>query len=130
MFVIMEMWYSKRAPEYADKKSKSVLRPFIVGGYKGYTLNIYQGCQHRCGYCYATYEWSPEFYDKIYAKSNAPEILENQLLSWKSKTIGPVMISSATDAYQPAEIKFELTRKCVEILQNTVFLTMYLQNLH
>ncbi|MGN6629648.1 MAG: SPL family radical SAM protein [Candidatus Nitrosocosmicus sp.] len=113
----MEMWYSKRAPEYADKESKSVLHPFVVGGYKGYTLNLYQGCQHRCGYCYATYEWSPEFYDKIYAKSNAPEILENQLLSWKSKTIRPVMISSATDAYQPAEIKFELTRKCVEILQ-------------
>jgi DNA repair photolyase len=28
-----------------------------------------------------------------------------------------VMISSATDAYQPAELKFELTRKCVKILQ-------------
>jgi DNA repair photolyase len=27
------------------------------------------------------------------------------------------MISSATDAYQPAEQKFELTRKCVKILQ-------------
>jgi DNA repair photolyase len=27
------------------------------------------------------------------------------------------MISSATDAYQPAELKFELTRKCVKILQ-------------
>ncbi|MDQ6723271.1 MAG: hypothetical protein M3Z01_03280, partial [Thermoproteota archaeon] len=63
------------------------------------------------------YEWSPEFYDKIYAKSNAPEILESQLKSWKSKAIEPVMISSATDAYQPAELKFELTRKCVKILQ-------------
>jgi DNA repair photolyase len=27
------------------------------------------------------------------------------------------MISSTTDAYQPAELKFELTRKCVRILQ-------------
>ena len=27
------------------------------------------------------------------------------------------MISSATDAYQPAELKFELTRKCVKVLQ-------------
>ncbi len=78
---------------------------------------MYQGCQHRCGYCYATYEWSPAFYDKIYSKSNAPEILESQLNSWKSKVIEPVMISSATDAYQPAELKFELTRKCVRILQ-------------
>ena len=112
----MSLWYSKKAPEFDKKKSKSVLHPFIVKGCKGYTLNLYQGCQHRCGYCYATYEWSPEFYDKIYAKSNAPEILENQLKYWK-KAIEPIMISSATDAYQPAELRFELTRKCVKILQ-------------
>jgi DNA repair photolyase len=111
------MWYSKKVPEFDNKKSKSVLHPFTVRGYKGYTLNVYQGCQHRCGYCYATYKWSPEFYDRIYAKTNAPEILESQLKSWKTKVIEPVMISSATDAYQPAELKFELTRKCIRILQ-------------
>ena len=113
----MSLWYSKKAPKFIDKKSKSVLHPFTVRGFKGNTLNVYQGCQHRCGYCYATYEWAPEFYDKIYAKSNAPEILESQLKDSKSKVIEPVMISSATDAYQPAELKFELTRKCVRILQ-------------
>jgi DNA repair photolyase len=113
----MSLWYSKKAPKFIDKKSKSVLHPFTVRGFKGYTLNAYQGCQHRCGYCYATYEWSPEFYDKIYSKSNAPEILESQLKDCKFKVIEPVMISSATDAYQPAELKFELTRKCVRILQ-------------
>jgi DNA repair photolyase len=113
----MDSWYSKSAPVFNSKKSKSILHPFTVNNHKGNTLNLYQGCQHRCGYCYATYEWSPEFYDKIYAKSNAPEILESQLLSWKSAIVHPVMISSATDAYQPAELKFELTRKCVKILQ-------------
>jgi DNA repair photolyase len=113
----MSLWYSKNAPNFDIKVSKSVLHPFTVGGHKGNTLNLYQGCQHRCGYCYATYEWSPEFYDKIYAKGNAPEILENQLKAWKSKIIDPVMISSATDAYQPAELRFELTRKCVKVLQ-------------
>ncbi len=113
----MSLWYSKKAPDFETKNSKSVLHPFTVMGYKGHTLNLYQGCHHRCGYCYATYVWSPEFYDKIYAKSNAPEILENQLKAWKSKAIEPVMISSATDAYQPAELKFELTRKCVKVLQ-------------
>ncbi|HEY9386841.1 MAG TPA: radical SAM protein [Nitrososphaeraceae archaeon] len=113
----MDLWYTKKAPEFEVKKSKSVLHPFIVREYEGLTINPYQGCQHRCGYCYATYEWSPEFYDKIYPKSNAPEILESQLKSWKSETIEPVMISSATDAYQPAELKFELTRKCIKVLQ-------------
>jgi DNA repair photolyase len=113
----MSLWYSKKAPEFVPKYSKSIIHPFIVKGYQGLTINPYQGCQHRCGYCYASYDWSPEFYDKIYAKSNAPEVLEKQLKSWKYETIYPVMVSSATDAYQPAEIKYELTRRCIEILQ-------------
>ncbi|MFL6318791.1 MAG: hypothetical protein ACJ71K_09735 [Nitrososphaeraceae archaeon] len=37
--------------------------------------------------------------------------------SSKSETVEPVMISSATDPFQPAEIRFGLTRKCVEVLQ-------------
>jgi DNA repair photolyase len=113
----MDLWYSKKAPKFETKKSKSVLHPFIVKKYEGLTVNPYQGCHHRCGYCYATYEWSPDFYDKIYAKSNASQILENQLKSWKSKTIDPVMVSSATDPYQPAELKYGITRKCIQILQ-------------
>ena len=27
------------------------------------------------------------------------------------------MIASATDTYQPAELRFELTRRCVKVLQ-------------
>ena len=117
----MNLWYSKNSPSIELKNSKSILHSFIVKGYSGLTINPYQGCQHRCGYCYATYEWSPEFYDKIYAKSNAPDILENQLKSWKYEYVKPVMISSATDAYQPAELKFNLTRRCVEALQKYKF---------
>lgn len=114
----MNLWYNKDAPPvFIPKESKTILHPFTVGTYHGHTLNVYQGCQHRCGYCYATYDWSPEFYDKIYAKNNAPELLENEIRNWRSGDIQPVMISSATDAYQPAEIKFELTRKCIKILQ-------------
>src|SRR6266567_3558205 len=88
----MNMWYSKQSPVHEPKNSKSIIHPFTVKGRRGLTLNPYQGCQHRCGYCYATYEWSPEFYDKIYAKSNAPEVLES-------------------------ELKYNLTRKCIEVLQ-------------
>ena len=113
----MNLWYSKVAPQLENKKSKSLIHPFVVKGHKGLTINPYQGCQHRCGYCYATYQWSPEFYDKVYAKSNAAEVLEDQLKSWKSEIIDPVMISSATDAYQPIELKYGLTRKCIQVLQ-------------
>jgi len=110
------LWYSG-AVTLEEKKCKSIIHPFAVKSYNGLTINPYQGCSHRCAYCYATYEWSPEFYDKIYAKSNAPEVLDKQLAAWKSDTIDPVMVASATDAYQPAELRFGLTRKCVQVLQ-------------
>jgi DNA repair photolyase len=44
-------------------------------------------------------------------------VLEKELAAWKSDTVIPVMIASATDAYQPAELRFELTRRCVQVLQ-------------
>ena len=113
----MNTWYSHAAPKFESKNSKSLIHSFIVKEHRGLTINPYQGCQHRCGYCYATYEWSPDFYDKIYAKSNAHEILESQLRSSKFKSIQPVMISSATDPYQPAEVKYGLTRRCIQVLQ-------------
>lgn len=111
-----QLWYSG-SPTLESKDSKSILHPFVIKNYSGLTINPYQGCQHRCAYCYATYEWSPDFYDKIYAKSNAPEVLEEQLENWKHDLVRPVMVSSATDCYQPAEIRFGITRRCVEVLQ-------------
>jgi DNA repair photolyase len=113
----MNTWHSNLAPKLETKSSKSLIHSFVVKQHRGLTINPYQGCQHRCGYCYATYEWSPDFYDKIYAKSNAPEILESQLKSSKFKRIEPVMISSATDPYQPAEVRYGLTRRCIQVLQ-------------
>jgi DNA repair photolyase len=110
-------WYKKAAPIFTAKKSKSILHDFFVYGKEGLTINPYNGCHHRCGYCYATYEWSSEFYDRIYAKINATDLLSQQIQSYKGNIIHPVMIASATDAYQPAELKYSLTRKCVEVLQ-------------
>jgi DNA repair photolyase len=111
------LWYSEKAPTIERKYSKSILRYFKVGSHIGLTINPYQGCHHRCGYCYATYKWSPDFYDKIYGKINAPEILESELNRWKNPSILPVMISSATDAYQYAEAKFGITKRCIQVLQ-------------
>src|SRR5687768_13997580 len=111
------LWHSGSGAVLKEKNSRSIIHPFVIKGYNGLTINPYQGCHHRCAYCYATYEWSPEFYDKVYAKDNSAEVLESQLLKWKSRTIGPVMVSSATDCYQPAELRFGLTRKCIQVLQ-------------
>ena len=112
------LWHSGGGAVFEEKRSKSIIHPFVIKNYNGLTINPYQGCSHRCAYCYATYEWSPEFYDKIYAKSNSPQVLEKELSAWKnSDTIMPVMVSSATDPYQPAELRFQLTRKCIQVLQ-------------
>ncbi len=84
-----------------------------------YALNAYVGCQHNCLYCYAKFmkrftghrePWGT-FVD---VKINAPELLAKEVL--KKRTKGRVWISGVTDAYQPLEKKYELTKKCLEIL--------------
>jgi len=98
-------------------KVKSVLTRSGIPGVD-YCINPYVGCTHGCRYCYATFmkkftghteAWG-SFVD---VKINTPEVLQRQL---QRKTRGRVMISSVTDAYQPIEAKYKLTRKCLEVL--------------
>jgi DNA repair photolyase len=83
-----------------------------------YTINSYIGCEHGCTYCYARFikkftghkePWG-EFVD---VKINAPTLLQHEL---RRKRPGRVWISGMCDAYQPLEKKYELTRRCLEIL--------------
>ena len=87
----------------------------------GFSMNIYQGCEHGCIYCFARnsheywgYSAGLDFERKILVKKNAPQLLEEKLKSknWKAHTI---VMSGNTDCYQPAERKFEITRKCLEL---------------
>ena len=87
----------------------------------GYSMNMYQGCEHGCIYCYARnsheywgYSAGLDFERKILVKKSAPQLLEEKLKSknWKAHTI---VMSGNTDCYQPAERKFQLTRKCLEV---------------
>jgi len=84
-----------------------------------YCINCYVGCEHGCRYCYADSitkrfakhkELWGEFVD---AKINAPEVLRKEILNKKK---GTVFLSSLTDPYLPLEKKYQLTRKCLEIL--------------
>ncbi|WP_224487824.1 PA0069 family radical SAM protein [Robertkochia flava] len=86
-----------------------------------YSLNPYQGCEHGCIYCYArnSHEYwglnaGLDFERTILVKRRAPQLLEDQLRArnWKAETI---VLSGNTDCYQPAEKKFQLTRKCLEV---------------
>ena len=86
-----------------------------------YSMNMYQGCEHGCIYCYARnahefwgYSAGLDFERKILVKHDAPKLLEEKLKSksWKACTI---VLSGNTDCYQPAEKEFQLTRKCLEV---------------
>jgi len=78
-----------------------------------YVINPYVGCEHACVYCYAcfmkkfcahTEPWGT-FVD---VKTNAAEILPVKPARYENKSI---YFSSVTDAYQPLEKQYELTRK-------------------
>jgi DNA repair photolyase len=86
------------------------------------SINPYRGCEHGCIYCYArpTHEFLSlsaglDFETKIFVKDQAPRLLRKELENpnWEPKTIA---ISGVTDAYQPAERNFRLTRACLEVL--------------
>lgn len=80
-----------------------------------YALNPYRGCGHRCIYCYAPdvlrekRGWGT-FVD---VKRNLPAVLSKEI---KRKKEGVVGIGTVTDAYQPLEKKFEITRMSLEQL--------------
>jgi DNA repair photolyase len=86
-----------------------------------YSLNPYRGCEHGCAYCYArpTHEYlgynaGLDFETKIFVKEKAPQLLRQFLErpAWKPE---PINFSGVTDCYQPAERKYRLTRKCLEV---------------
>ncbi len=88
-----------------------------------YSMNVYQGCEHGCIYCYARnsheywgYSAGLDFERKILVKKNAPQLLEDKLKSrnWTAHTI---VMSGNTDCYQPAEKKFCITRQCLEVFR-------------
>jgi len=83
-----------------------------------YTINPYTGCEHGCTYCYARFmkrfsghreKWG-KFVD---VKINAPTLLQREI---RKKRSGRVWISGVCDPYQPIEKKYELTKRCLEIL--------------
>lgn len=86
------------------------------------SINPYRGCEHGCIYCYArpNHEylgWSAglDFETRILVKEDAPQLLRKELSSprWEPQ---PIMLSGVTDCYQPAERRFQLTRRCLEVL--------------
>jgi len=87
-----------------------------------WSLNPYRGCEHGCIYCYArpTHSYlnlSPglDFETRLVAKVNAAELLATELQR-PSHTCSPINIGSATDAWQPVEREWRITRGVLQVL--------------
>jgi len=84
-----------------------------------WTINPYRGCEFACKYCYARYTHEfmemrdgVEFEQKIFVKQHAAELLRQELRQVKEGE--EIAIGTATDPYQPAERRFEVTRAILE----------------
>lgn len=84
-------------------------------------MNIYRGCTHGCIYCDARstcYQMQHEFED-IEIKSNAVELLEKSLRSKRRKCM--IGTGAMSDPYLQAESRLQLTRKCLELIDEYGF---------
>ena len=86
-----------------------------------YSLNPYRGCEHGCIYCFARPSHaclglSPglDFETRLFAKMNAPALLRAELSRFGFRS-DVIHIGVNTDAYQPCERKYQLTRQLLEI---------------
>jgi DNA repair photolyase len=84
-----------------------------------WTINPYRGCEFACKYCYARYTHEfmelrdgVDFEQKIFVKQHAANLLRQELR--RVKMGERIAIGTATDPYQPAERRFEVTRTILE----------------
>lgn len=117
-----------------QKEVKSVLTPSKLPG-SDYVVNPYSGCAFGCVYCYAdfTRKFTGHMDDKwgeyVDIKINTPEIFEKELNKLSRKIVKKnefkegdkpvIFFGSVTDPYQGVEAKFQLTRKCLEIISKS-----------
>lgn len=99
---------------------KSALTKTGIPGYD-YCLNPYVGCAHACIYCYASFmcrftghkeNWG----DFLDVKTNFPDVLARQLGGRRTTPRGKALFGTVTDAYQPAEARYAITRSSLEVL--------------
>jgi DNA repair photolyase len=109
--------------EYREEPCKVALNRVKGMGFK-WSLNPYMGCVHRCTFCYvraferrADRPSDDRYGRSIRVKTNVAEVLRRELAraSWEPEAVA---IGAATDPYQPAEGRYQLTRSCLEALRD------------
>jgi DNA repair photolyase len=107
--------------EYFTLPARSLLNRCVSG--RGlpftWTINPYRGCEFACKYCYARYTHEfmemrdgVAFEQKIYVKQQTAELLRHDLRRVKQGE--SIALGTATDPYQPAERRYEVTRGILE----------------
>ena len=88
-----------------------------------YGMNLYRGCTHNCVYCDGRaegYYVEGEFGRDVSVKINAVEVLRRELDPRRKRTPlkpGYIMVGGGVgDSYQPAEEKYGLTQKTLDLL--------------
>lgn len=108
--------------EYFTLPAKSLLNRCVSGRQMPFTwtINPYRGCEFGCRYCYARYTHEfmemrdgMDFEQKIYVKQHAAGLLSQELR--KVKPGESIALGTATDPYQPAERRYEVTRGILEV---------------
>ena len=108
---------------YTETLAKTALNR-VTGMPFHWSLNPYAGCPHRCTFCFALKYWvdaergTPEdFGAHQIVKTNLPDLLGRELdhpRLWGEE----VVVGTATDPYQPAEARYRLTRRSLELLRD------------
>ena len=107
--------------EYFTLESKSLLNRCVSRRQLPFTwtINPYRGCEFGCRYCYAryTHEFMEmrdglDFEQKIYVKQHTASLLRRELC--RVKPDEAIALGTATDPYQPAERRYEVTRAILE----------------
>jgi DNA repair photolyase len=109
--------------EYHSMTARSILNrtPSPSGEGFHWTINPYRGCEFASRYCYArdTHEFMEvrgpsDCAQKIFAKSNAAQLLEQELRRLPARET--IAIGTATDPYQPIERREKISRGLLEVL--------------
>ena len=106
----------------SEKEIKSLLTKSKLPGCD-YCINPYTGCAHKCVYCYAKFmskycKHDEPWGEYVDVKINAREVLQREL-NKRHRPQGSVLLGSVTDAYQPVESKYKLTRSLLEELSGS-----------
>lgn len=111
-------------PKISLLEAKTILTKSGLPG-SDWVINPYNGCLFACMYCYAAQIARWKHPDEVWGtyldvKINAPELLKNELEKLEKrfgkKDFGSIFFSSVTDPYVGLEAKYQLTRKCLEVL--------------